>query len=43
MTEATHQMTTNLLPPFKRKPGSVGLAVGLKVKVVDNNFVPLPN
>ena len=43
MTEATHQMTTNLLPPFKRKPGSVGLAVGLMVKVVDNNFVPLPN
>jgi acyl-CoA synthetase (AMP-forming)/AMP-acid ligase II len=43
MTEATHQMTTNLLPPFKRKPGSVGLAVGLKVKVVDNNFVPLSN
>ena len=43
MTEATHQMTTNLLPPFKRKSGSVGLAVGLKVKVVDNNFVPLPN
>ena len=43
MTEATHQMTTNLLPPFIRKPGSVGLPIGLKVRVVDNNFVQLNN
>ena len=30
MTEATHQMTSNPLPPNKRKAGSVGLAAELK-------------
>ena len=38
MTEASHQMTTNLLPPYKRKIGSVGVAVGLEVKIVNSNF-----
>ena len=38
MTEATHQMTSNLLPPKKRKINSVGIARGLKVKIVDKNF-----
>ncbi|HSL72734.1 MAG TPA: AMP-binding protein, partial [Longimicrobiales bacterium] len=28
MTEAAHQMTSNLLPPAVRKPGSVGRAAG---------------
>ena len=38
MTEAAHQMTTNLLPPYHRKVGSVGKSVGLKVKIVDLKF-----
>ena len=44
MTEASHQMTSNLLPPKKRKVGSVGVPIGIKVKIVDNNFKNLkPN
>ena len=38
MTEAAHQMTSNPLPPFKRKAGSVGVATGLRVKVVGTNI-----
>ncbi len=37
MTEATHQMTSNPLPPETRKPGSVGLAAGLEVAVMAEN------
>ena len=41
MTEATHQMTTNLIPPKKRKINSVGVSIGQKVKVLnqDNKFL----
>jgi acyl-CoA synthetase (AMP-forming)/AMP-acid ligase II/aryl carrier-like protein len=35
MTEAAHQMTSNPLPPQKRKPGSVGVAAGTDVAVMD--------
>jgi hypothetical protein len=35
MTEACHQITSNPLPPRVRKPGSVGLAVGTEVRVID--------
>jgi len=35
MTEAAHQMTSNPLPPGARKPGSVGLAAGPEVAVLD--------
>ncbi|MGH6953253.1 MAG: AMP-binding protein, partial [Alphaproteobacteria bacterium] len=35
MTEATHQMTSNPLPPAARKPGSVGLPAGPEVSIVD--------
>ncbi|MDC3024166.1 AMP-binding protein [Alphaproteobacteria bacterium] len=38
MTEASHQMTSNLLPPKKRKIGSVGVPSGIKVKIVNDNF-----
>ena len=37
MTEASHQMTSNLLPPRKRKVGSVGVPEGIKVKVINEN------
>jgi acyl-CoA synthetase (AMP-forming)/AMP-acid ligase II len=33
MTEASHQMTSNPLPPGRREPGSVGLASGTEVKI----------
>ncbi|MDZ7638928.1 MAG: non-ribosomal peptide synthetase [Bryobacterales bacterium] len=35
MTEAAHQMASNPLPPKTRKPGSVGLAAGPEVAVLD--------
>lgn len=35
MTEAAHQMASNPLPPLARKPGSVGLAAGPEVAVMD--------
>jgi acyl-CoA synthetase (AMP-forming)/AMP-acid ligase II len=34
MTEASHQMTSNPLPPGKRKPGHVGMAAGPEVRVM---------
>jgi acyl-CoA synthetase (AMP-forming)/AMP-acid ligase II/acetyltransferase-like isoleucine patch superfamily enzyme/acyl carrier protein len=42
MTEASHQMTSNPLPPLPRKPGSVGVAAGLEVAVMDEagNLLP---
>jgi acyl-CoA synthetase (AMP-forming)/AMP-acid ligase II len=36
MTEAAHQMTSNPLPPSKRKPGSVGIGQGVEVKILDD-------
>ena len=35
MTEATHQMTSNPLPPQERKAGSVGLPAGPEVTIMD--------
>jgi acyl-CoA synthetase (AMP-forming)/AMP-acid ligase II len=35
MTEATHQMASNPLPPAKRKPGAVGLAAVPEVQIMD--------
>jgi len=35
MTEAAHQMTSNPLPPAARKPGTVGIAAGPEVSVMD--------
>jgi acyl-CoA synthetase (AMP-forming)/AMP-acid ligase II len=35
MTEAAHQMASNPLPPRPRKPGSVGVAAGPEVAVMD--------
>jgi acyl-CoA synthetase (AMP-forming)/AMP-acid ligase II len=34
MTEATHQMTSNPLPPEARKPGTVGRAAGPEVAIM---------
>ena len=35
MTEASHQITSNPLPPFERKKGSVGVATITEVAIVD--------
>ena len=35
MTEASHQMTSNSLPPGRRKPGSAGAAAGPEVAIMD--------
>lgn len=37
MTEAAHQMASNPLPPRAHKPGSVGLAAGPEVAIMDEN------
>ncbi|KAH9900114.1 acetyl-CoA synthetase-like protein [Xylariomycetidae sp. FL2044] len=42
MTEAAHQMTSNPLPPGKRKPGTVGLGQGVEVKILNNAGDELP-
>jgi acyl-CoA synthetase (AMP-forming)/AMP-acid ligase II/acyl carrier protein len=42
MTEASHQMTSNPLPPGKRKPGSVGIAAGPDVAIMDEEGSLLP-
>jgi acyl-CoA synthetase (AMP-forming)/AMP-acid ligase II len=42
MTEASHQMTSNPLPPKLRRPGTVGLAAGPEVAILDGEGNKLP-
>jgi acyl-CoA synthetase (AMP-forming)/AMP-acid ligase II len=42
MTEAAHQMASNPLPPGARKPGTVGIAAGPEVCVIDADGNPVP-
>jgi acyl-CoA synthetase (AMP-forming)/AMP-acid ligase II len=42
MTEASHQMTSNPLPPRTRKPGTVGVPFGLEVAIMDEKGELLP-
>jgi acyl-CoA synthetase (AMP-forming)/AMP-acid ligase II len=42
MTEATHQMACNPLPPAVRKPGKVGIAAGPEVGIMDTDGTLLP-
>jgi oxalate---CoA ligase len=42
MTEASHQMTCNPLPPRSTKPGSVGIPTGIEVTILDNAGNELP-
>jgi oxalate---CoA ligase len=42
MTEATHQMACNPLPPAVRKPGKVGIAAGPEIAIMDNDGSLLP-
>jgi acyl-CoA synthetase (AMP-forming)/AMP-acid ligase II len=43
MTEATHQMASNPLPPAVRKPGSVGLAAGPEIAIMGEDGTLLPH
>jgi acyl-CoA synthetase (AMP-forming)/AMP-acid ligase II len=36
MTEASHQMTSNPLPPRMRKAGSVGVGTGIRISIMDS-------
>jgi acyl-CoA synthetase (AMP-forming)/AMP-acid ligase II len=42
MTEASHQMASNPLPPAKRNPGTVGLAAGCEVAIMSEQGDLLP-
>jgi acyl-CoA synthetase (AMP-forming)/AMP-acid ligase II len=42
MTEASHQMASNPLPPAERLPGSVGIATGVELGIVDAGRALLP-
>ncbi len=42
MTEAAHQMASNPLPPAPRFPGSVGIAAGPEIAIMDEDGVLLP-
>ncbi|MFZ9626842.1 MAG: AMP-binding protein, partial [Burkholderiaceae bacterium] len=42
MTEAAHQMAANPLPPRVRKPGSVGIAAGPELAIMDEAGSLLP-
>lgn len=41
MTEASHQIASNPLPPGTRKPGTVGLARGTSIAILDDAGQPL--
>jgi len=42
MSEASHQMSSNPMPPAKRKPGSVGPGTGVKIGIMDDAGTLLP-
>ena len=42
MTEASHEMAANPLPPGRRLPGSVGIPTGAEIDVVDDGGTPVP-
>ncbi|MCY4654720.1 MAG: acyl--CoA ligase [Dehalococcoidia bacterium] len=37
MTEASHQMASNLLPPGSRRPGTVGIGTGVDIGIMDDD------
>jgi oxalate---CoA ligase len=42
MTEAAHQMSSNPLPPKTRKPGTVGVAAGPEIAIMNEEGALLP-
>jgi acyl-CoA synthetase (AMP-forming)/AMP-acid ligase II len=43
MTEASHQMASNPLPPAERRPGTVGVETGIHIAVMDEVGHTLPS
>jgi acyl-CoA synthetase (AMP-forming)/AMP-acid ligase II len=43
MTEASHQMASNPLPPAERRPGTVGVGTGVRLGVMDESGALLPH
>jgi acyl-CoA synthetase (AMP-forming)/AMP-acid ligase II len=43
MTEASHQMASNPLPPAERRPGTVGVGTGVRVGVMDDSATIVPH
>ncbi|MFN8224275.1 MAG: AMP-binding protein [Gaiellales bacterium] len=43
MTEASHEMAANPLPPARRVPGSVGVPTGAEIRIVDKAGVSVPD
>lgn len=41
MTEASHEMSANPLPPGRRIAGSVGLPTGAEIQIVDDKGIPV--
>ena len=39
MTEASHQMSSNLLPPGSRNPGTVGIGTGVEIGIMDDRGI----
>jgi acyl-CoA synthetase (AMP-forming)/AMP-acid ligase II len=42
MTEASHQMASNPLPPAERRPGTVGVGTGVRLGVMDDSGALMP-
>jgi acyl-CoA synthetase (AMP-forming)/AMP-acid ligase II len=42
MTEASHQMSSNLLPPGTRTPGTVGIGTGVQIAIMGDKGILLP-
>jgi len=42
MTEASHQIASNPLPPSERRPGLVGVATGTEISIIDGEGNLLP-
>ncbi|MDQ6876700.1 MAG: acyl--CoA ligase [Candidatus Dormibacteraeota bacterium] len=42
MTEASHQMASNPLPPGERRPGTVGVGTGVRLGVMDDSGALVP-
>jgi len=43
MTEASHQMASNPLPPGDRRPGTVGVGTGVQIGIMDEGQAMLPS
>ncbi|CAD6500726.1 BgTH12-06433 [Blumeria graminis f. sp. triticale] len=42
MTEACHQISSNLLPPARRRPGSVGVGQGVAIQILNQKGDEVP-